>query len=233
MRILGIVGRGNLRTLLILGGALTGRPSVVSACIGTALVVAGAALHLYAKGCLTQNRALTTGGAYRWTRNPFYLANLAIDGGLCVVANQPALAVVALLLWVPIYGATIHREERELERRFGDAFRRYAARVPRFIPWRSPLPRAEAGPGFSVQNRNLTEGSEYARLFGILSGPLWIIVPRALWHLRIDSAHVLATLAGVGLLAALHALNLSSRSRSRRARPLSGQAQHEARASER
>jgi hypothetical protein len=204
VRILGVIDRGNLRTLLLVVGALAARPTPGSALAGSILVLGGGALHLWAKGCLTQDRTLTTGGPYRWTRNPFYLANLAIDAGLCVIANRIALALVFLAAWVLLYAATIRREERALEALFGDAYRRYAARVPRFFPWRRPLPRAQAGPGFSSRSRNLVEGTEYARLARILAAPLWILLPRALWEAAARGfAHAEGTLAGALGLASL------------------------------
>jgi protein-S-isoprenylcysteine O-methyltransferase Ste14 len=209
MRILGVIHRGNLRTLLIVAAALLGRPTPWSIGVGTSLVIVGAALHVYAKGCLIQNLVLTTGGPYRFTRNPFYLANFVIDGGLCVIANQPALGLLALGLWVPIYAATIRREERLLAQLFGVTFHRYVARVPRFFPWRRPLPLADAGHGFSFRNRNLAVGREYARMVRILTAPLWIVVPRALWEAtQRDFSHAGASLATALLLAALWCLDL-------------------------
>jgi hypothetical protein len=204
VRILGVIDRGNLRTLLLVAGALVGRPTPESALAGSILVLAGGALHLWAKGCLTQDRDLTTGGPYRWTRNPFYLANLAIDAGLCVVANRLALALAFLAAWLVLYADAIRREERVIEGLFGDAYRRYAARVPRFLPRRRPLPRAEAGPGFSWRSRNLVEGTEYARLARILAAPLWILLPRALLEAAGRGfAHAEGALAGALALASL------------------------------
>ncbi len=208
MRALGMIDRGNLRTLLLVTGALAGHPAFGSVLAGSTLVLAGGALHLWAKGCLAQDQVLATGGPYRWTRNPFYLANLAIDAGLCVTANRLALTLLLLALWAVVYGATIRREERKLEALFGDAYRRYAARVPRFLPWRRPLPRAEAGAGFCFRNRNLVEGREYARLARILAAPLWIVLPGALWEAaRRGFAGAEATLAGAVALASLLTLD--------------------------
>ena len=199
-----MVDRGNLRTLLLVTGALAGHPTLESVLAGSMLVLAGGALHLWAKGCLAQDRALTTGGPYRFTRNPFYLANLAIDAGLCVIANRLALMLLFLALWAVVYGATIRREERNLEGLFGDAYRRYAARVARFFPWRRPLPRAEAGAGFCFRNRNLVEGREYARLARILAAPLWLVLPRALWEAaRRGFAGAEGPLAGAAALVSL------------------------------
>jgi protein-S-isoprenylcysteine O-methyltransferase Ste14 len=78
---------------------------------------------------------LATDWLYRWTRNPMGLATIAFLAafGLWIqsalfVAWVALLLTPAWLLLVKIY------EERELELRFGDAYRSYRARTPMFIP---------------------------------------------------------------------------------------------------
>ncbi|MGH8278119.1 MAG: methyltransferase family protein [Gammaproteobacteria bacterium] len=76
---------------------------------------------------------LVAGGAYRWTRNPMYLALALVSIGIGLLANAlwsivsvpVALALVDLLV--------VRREERYLDRRFGDAYRAYCSRVRRWI----------------------------------------------------------------------------------------------------
>lgn len=144
---------------------------------GCALVLAGGALHLWAKGCLRINEEITTSGPYRFTRNPFYLANLLIDVGICVVARRFWLLVVAVALWAFVYRRTIAREEQQLETLFGDRYRSYRARVPRLFPFRGSVPGLPASQPFSWSNRNLASGQEYARLAGIFAIPLlvWLV----------------------------------------------------------
>lgn len=77
--------------------------------------------------------SLVTGGVYRWTRNPMYLA-LALGLG-ALALHLSNLAAVALL---PLYVAWMTRlqilpEERALAARFGPAFRDYASRVRRWL----------------------------------------------------------------------------------------------------
>lgn len=77
--------------------------------------------------------ALVTGGVYRFTRNPMYLAMallylglaLAMDSGVALALLPPLVAVVQ--------AGVISREERYLEGRFGDEYRRYRAAVRRWI----------------------------------------------------------------------------------------------------
>ncbi|HEY8155672.1 MAG TPA: isoprenylcysteine carboxylmethyltransferase family protein [Myxococcota bacterium] len=169
--------RGNLRTVLTLAACLVGQPTPPALLGGYALVVSGGALHLWAKGCLRINEEITTSGPYRFTRNPFYLANLLIDVGICAVAWRPWLIVAAVALWAFVYRRTIVREEQQLEALFGDGYRAYCARVPRWFPLRGPVSGLPASQPFSWSNRNLAEGQEYARLAGILAIPLlvWLV----------------------------------------------------------
>jgi protein-S-isoprenylcysteine O-methyltransferase Ste14 len=77
--------------------------------------------------------ALVVDGIYGWTRNPLYLGATLVYLGLSVAAGSLwALVLLAPLLWVVNVGV-IAREERYLERKFGDAYRAYKGRVRRWI----------------------------------------------------------------------------------------------------
>jgi len=77
--------------------------------------------------------ALVTTGPYRFTRNPGYVALALIFAGIAVLGG----GVWALLMLVPtlvvIDRGVIAREERYLENSFGDEYRRYRARVRRWL----------------------------------------------------------------------------------------------------
>jgi protein-S-isoprenylcysteine O-methyltransferase Ste14 len=77
--------------------------------------------------------ALVVDGIYRRTRNPLYLAMILVYLGLSVAAGSFwAIGLVVPLVWV-INTGVIAREERYLERKFGDAYRAYKARVRRWL----------------------------------------------------------------------------------------------------
>ncbi len=159
--------RRNLRKGLVLVGCVVAVPSWPAWAIGLLALTLGSALHVWTKGVLEQNRRLVTAGPYRWTRNPFYLANGLIDLGLCLVIGRLWLAIVYLVIWAIAYHGTIAREEAHLRQLFGQALDRYRARVPKLRPALRPLPRAEAHGAFSWANPNLAEGREYARIGGM------------------------------------------------------------------
>lgn len=52
----------------------------------------------------------------------------------------PALAwmlVLSPLAWLALHFGIVRPEEEYLERTFGDAYRQYKARVPRYLVWKS------------------------------------------------------------------------------------------------
>ncbi len=77
--------------------------------------------------------ALITAGPYRYSRNPIYLALSLLYAGIAIAADSPwILALLAPLLIVMHYGV-INREERYLERKFADDYRRYRSSVRRWL----------------------------------------------------------------------------------------------------
>jgi len=77
--------------------------------------------------------ALVTGGVFRWTRNPMYLAMLLLlIAWACIVSNWAALAML------PLFVAYLNRfqirpEERALQARFGAEFESYRRKVRRWL----------------------------------------------------------------------------------------------------
>jgi protein-S-isoprenylcysteine O-methyltransferase Ste14 len=77
--------------------------------------------------------ALVTSGPYRYTRNPMYVGLTALYAGVAAWRDNPwaLLLLPAVLTTVDRY--VIAREERYLEGAFGDEYRRYRSRVPRWL----------------------------------------------------------------------------------------------------
>ena len=76
---------------------------------------------------------LITDGPYRFTRNPMYVAELALWLGWTLFFGSLAvfLGCIALLLVVNL--VIVPREERTLEAVFGRAYLMYKKRVPRWL----------------------------------------------------------------------------------------------------
>lgn len=108
------------------------------------LPVAGAGFALVAIGATRFRRVTTlrpyeepsvlvTDGLHRWSRNPMYLGLLVSLLGAWIMLGSlsPALAI-ASLYWL-LRTRFIAYEEYAMEARFGDAYRRYRARVRRWL----------------------------------------------------------------------------------------------------
>ncbi len=78
-------------------------------------------------------RALVTTGIHGWTRNPIYLGMFLVYGGIGLAAHSPWILLLTLPLAITIRYGVVAREEAYLERRFGDAYRGYKARVRRWF----------------------------------------------------------------------------------------------------
>lgn len=80
-----------------------------------------------------KRKALATTGPYAYVRHPQYLGFiLVMFGFLLQWPTLLTLAMFPVLVWM--YVRLAHTEERDSLSTFGDAYRRYAARVPGFIP---------------------------------------------------------------------------------------------------
>jgi protein-S-isoprenylcysteine O-methyltransferase Ste14 len=72
-------------------------------------------------------------GPYRFTRNPLYVASALIYAGIAVRLNGLWVALLLPLVLGVVDRGVIEREERYLERKFGEEYLRYKAQVRRCI----------------------------------------------------------------------------------------------------
>jgi protein-S-isoprenylcysteine O-methyltransferase Ste14 len=75
---------------------------------------------------------LITYGPYAYTRNPMYFAALAIWLGWAILFGSVVVLIgfAALTVFITL---VVPREERGLEKQFGETYRQYQARVPRWL----------------------------------------------------------------------------------------------------
>jgi protein-S-isoprenylcysteine O-methyltransferase Ste14 len=77
--------------------------------------------------------AIATRGAFRFTRNPAYFGATSIYIGVALIARSiPAFVALPIALAM-IDRFVVDKEERYLERRFGDTYRTYRDGVPRWF----------------------------------------------------------------------------------------------------
>ena len=110
---------------------------------GTLLFVAGAAMMLAAAGLFRRlgtnalpsqpTTLIAMGGPYRWTRNPMYLGMALVYAALAIGLDGPIAFALLPLVLIVIQTQVIAREERYLEAKFGDDYRRYKTKVRRWL----------------------------------------------------------------------------------------------------
>jgi protein-S-isoprenylcysteine O-methyltransferase Ste14 len=77
--------------------------------------------------------ALVTTGIFAATRNPIYLAMALLYIGVAFLINSPWTFLLAAPMTSTLCLIAIKPEERYLERKFGDAYRAYRDRTPRWL----------------------------------------------------------------------------------------------------
>jgi protein-S-isoprenylcysteine O-methyltransferase Ste14 len=82
---------------------------------------------------LVPPQVLVTTGPFARTRNPIILSHALAALGEAFVVASPAAAIIVLLLGIPVQ-FVVRREERSLEARHGETYRRYRDAVPRWLP---------------------------------------------------------------------------------------------------
>ena len=82
-----------------------------------------------------RKHALVEAGPYRYVRHPMYLAMLLFELGLGLLAADAILLLVSPLPFLLLVALRLSREEALMQDHFGAAYRGYAERTKRIIPW--------------------------------------------------------------------------------------------------
>ncbi len=110
----------------------------VPAVSGTALLLwCVRDFYVHGKGTLapwSPPRTLVRTGAYRFSRNPMYVAVAATVAGWALLAGSPVLALYAALLAVAFCVRVVRYEEPWLREQFPSDWLDYSRRVNRWIP---------------------------------------------------------------------------------------------------
>ncbi len=149
------------------------QPTVISLVIGFAVVFAGELIRFWGVsivGAETRTTGtvggtfLITNGPFSYVRNPLYVGNMLLYGGVGVMSMAlfPWMLLVAIAWFYLQYYLIVTREEEYLAATFGGEYDEYRRNVRRFVPrltaYRSARPAAktvDTSEGLSSEKRTL------------------------------------------------------------------------------
>ena len=114
------------------------RFGLAAACGLAALVLVGGALTGFRRAGTPAepwhpSTAIVTDGVYGYTRNPMYVAMALFYGAIMVAVDSLITLLFLVPLLIVVHYGVVLREERYLERKFGDAYRHSKSAVRRWI----------------------------------------------------------------------------------------------------
>ncbi len=81
-------------------------------------------------------KELVVRGLYRYVRNPMYVGILSILLGEALLFASQRLFEYAAVAFIFFFLLVVLYEEPILRNKFGESYRQYCKKVPRWIPWR-------------------------------------------------------------------------------------------------
>ena len=140
------------------------RPSWRSLAAGIPLALAGALIRAWASGHLRKNAELATSGPYAHTRNPLYFGSFVMAAGCAVAGGSWLIGAWLMVFFLAIYWPVMQAEAAHMQTLFGEAYARWSADVPLFLPRLTPYS--------SGQNRSFDFGQyshhrEWRALIGL------------------------------------------------------------------
>ena len=118
-------------------------PAPAADWIGWTLIAAGVAVVVWSIVAMAQVKtsvnpysptaAIATSGPYQYSRNPIYVADIVIYIGFCALFDMLWPLAILPVVVIVLHKGVVEREERYLERRFGQLYAVYCSRVRRWI----------------------------------------------------------------------------------------------------
>jgi len=111
--------------------------------VGAPLIILAIVLMIWAlqtfkkagedKDVRTATHSIVTSGPFAFTRNPMYLAMIILYVGFAIIINTLWPFLFLPIVIIIMYYGVILREEKYLEKKFGDKYIEYKKRVRRWI----------------------------------------------------------------------------------------------------
>jgi protein-S-isoprenylcysteine O-methyltransferase Ste14 len=134
---------GCLLTWLVPLGPGLGGANLRALAAGGALAIAGLALGLFSIREFKQagtsvvpgepSTALIERGPYKFTRNPIYIGMTVLYFGLAVMLTSAWMLLLLIPVLIILQRGVVEREEAYLAAKFGEAYRQFQTRVPRWL----------------------------------------------------------------------------------------------------
>lgn len=113
--------------------------------LGIVMIVGGVGVMLYCTGLFARvgrgtpvpaapPENLVIRGPYRYSRNPIYVADVAVWFGIFLFKGHAALLLYAVIATILVELVILLWEEPVLKRRFGSQYDAYREKVPRWLP---------------------------------------------------------------------------------------------------
>jgi protein-S-isoprenylcysteine O-methyltransferase Ste14 len=140
---LGAVAVGLLLSLALPIGPGLGSANGLAVTVGLIFIVIGFALAAFSVRTFSRAGAdvvpgrpattLVTKGPYRVTRNPIYIGFTLLYFGIAILATSIWMLLLLVPLLIVLQRGVVLREEAYLGVKFGEAYEKYQARVPRWL----------------------------------------------------------------------------------------------------
>src|ERR1051325_6079921 len=125
-----------LALMTIFGGGLALWPGLALVALSVGLAIWGRQALVSAGTNVNPYRpstAIVDSGPYRFTRNPLYVALTLMYVGLTLAFDTWWGFILLVPVLIIMHLGVIRREERYLQRKFGESYRGYRARVRRYL----------------------------------------------------------------------------------------------------
>lgn len=189
--------RGNLRMILIVFAILFMSYNAKSFNAGVIVFIGGLVLHFISKGFLYRNRELAIRGPYSFTRHPFYIANLLLDIGIIFMSGHLLFIPVYLILYYKAYHKVILNEEADLADIYGDLYKKYMRKVPRYFPKIIPYVK-DWHRGFKWEN--ILREREISRVLRLITYPISFLIIHEIIKYKLYQPKLMQVLLGVSFV---------------------------------
>lgn len=156
------------------------QPTPASMVLGFSLITLGESLRFWGvsiAGSETRTTGkvggtyLITNGPFAFVRNPLYVGNMVLYGGVGVMSMAlfPWLLVLAVVWFYVQYSLIVSQEEEYLSQRFGAEFDEYKSSVGRFIPKLKRYISSNPPPKSVSANEGLASESRTLQAIGLVT----------------------------------------------------------------